>query len=237
MAAKPLPKGMEWGLESSAAWVKLESMPPALPPLKPDYWDQATRDLAARDEVMAALVAAYPGASLCSRGEPFSTLARSIVGQQISVKAADAVWSRFCSALPVLSPDAVLALGAPGLEDRGLSRRKIEYLLDLAERFVDGRLNPAHWYAMGDMAVCQELCKVRGVGEWTAQMFLMFNLLRPDVLPLDDKGLQKAVARLYRGGATPSRDELAAQGEAWRPWRSVATWYLWRSLDPVAVAY
>ena len=212
-------------------------MSPTLHALKPDYWDRASRELAARDEVMAALVAAYPEASLSSRGEPFATLARSIVGQQISVKAADSVWARFGAALPVLSPEAVLAAGAPGLEGCGLSRRKIEYLLDLAERFADGRLDPAHWHAMGDGAVCQELCKVHGIGLWTAQMFLMFNLLRPDVLPLDDKGLQRAVARLYRRGQNPSREELACQGETWRPWRSVATWYLWRSLDPVAVAY
>ncbi|HJW04525.1 MAG TPA: DNA-3-methyladenine glycosylase 2 family protein [Azospira sp.] len=205
--------------------------------MKPDYWERACRDLAARDGVMAELVVRYAGFSLVSRGDAFATLARSIVGQQISVKAADAVWRRFSAALPEVAPETVLAAGTPGLQGVGLSVRKIEYLLDLAGRFADGRLQPKRWHGMGDAAVMAELCAVRGIGVWTAEMFLIFTLLRPDVFPLDDKGLQKAVARHYRGGAAMTRAELAAQGECWRPWRSVATWYLWRSLDPVPVEY
>ena len=205
--------------------------------MKPDYWERACRELAARDEVMAELVARFAGFSLMSRGDAFATLARSIVGQQISVKAADAVWRRFSAALSEVTPGAVLAAGTPGLQGLGLSVRKIEYLLDLAGRFADGRLLPKRWHGMSDEAVTAELCAVRGIGVWTAEMFLIFTLLRPDVFPLDDKGLQKAVAQHYRGGAAMTRAELAALGEGWRPWRSVATWYLWRSLDPVPVEY
>lgn len=186
---------------------------------------------------MAALVARYADFSLVSRGDPFATLARSIVGQQISVKAADAVWARVQGVLPEMRPECVLALGVTGLQDCGLSRRKQAYLLDLAAHFEDGRLNPADWREMPDEAVIAALSAVHGIGRWTAEMFLIFNQLRPDVFPLDDIGLQRAVFLHYFQGEKQPRQVLAAFGERWRPWRSVATWYLWRSLDPVPVEY
>ena len=203
----------------------------------PDYWRQASQALAADDAVMAALVERYTDLSLSTRGDPFATLARSIVGQQISVKAADSVWARCVAALPALTPEAVAAAGEPLLRACGLSARKVEYLRDLAGHFRDGSLAVAHWPTMSDAEVIAELTAVRGIGVWTAEMFLIFNLLRPDVLPLDDIGLQRAVAVHYHGGERPTRRQLAALGERWRPWRSVATWYLWRSLDPVPVEY
>ena len=205
--------------------------------MRPAYWAEAAAALSANDPVMAALVARYADFSLVSRGDPFATLARSIVGQQISVKAADAVWGRVMCALPELMPERVLAVGLAGLQDCGLSRRKQEYLLDLAAHFADGRLDPAHWLDMPDEAVIGELSAVRGIGRWTAEMFLIFNQLRPDVFPLDDIGLQRAVFTHYFQGEKQSRQVLAGFGERWRPWRSVATWYLWRSLDPVPVEY
>lgn len=203
----------------------------------PDYWRQASLTLAANDAVMAALVGRHTDLALSTRGDPFATLARSIVGQQISVKAADSVWARFVAALPALTPEAVAAVGEPVLRSCGLSARKVEYLCDLAGHFRDGSLAVERWPTMSDAEVIAELTAVRGIGVWTAEMFLIFNLLRPDVLPLDDIGLQRAVAVHYHGGARPTRRELAAYGERWRPFRSVATWYLWRSLDPVPVEY
>ena len=203
----------------------------------PDYWPRATRALAAADPVLGSLVAHYAGAALVSRGAPFATLVRSIVGQQISVKAADSVWARLSAVLPELTPDAVLALTPEALRACGLSARKVEYIADLAGHFAAGRIHVHAWPGMDDAAIIAELTDVRGIGEWTAQMFLIFNLLRPDVLPLDDIGLQKAAATHYFAGQRPSRRELAELGECWRPWRSVATWYLWRSLDPVPVEY
>lgn len=203
----------------------------------PTYWGKASHALAAGDVVMARLVAAHAGATLVSRGDPFVTLARSIVGQQISVKAADSVWARFAGRLEAVVPERVVALGAEGLAGCGLSQRKIEYLCDLAANFADGRLDPNGWGALDDAELIAELCRVRGIGQWTAEMFLIFNLMRPDVFPLDDIGLQRAVGVHYLGGEKPSRRALADFGERWRPWRSVATWYLWRSLDPVPVAY
>jgi len=211
---------------------------------RPHYWPRARRALMTADPVMARIIRRHPRVALASRGDPFSTLARSIVGQQISVKAADAVWSRFMAACPQLSPAAVLRRRASTLRNCGLSERKVEYVRDLAAHFADGRVDPDSLAAMDDEAIIERLTGIRGIGRWTAEMFLIFNLLRPNVLPLDDLGLLKAVSLHYLDGV-PTRDLLARQGReqvralaaAWSPWASVATWYLWRSLDPVPVEY
>ena len=203
----------------------------------PDYWRQASSDLAQGDPVMAGFVQRFTSDSLVSRGDPFSTLVRSIVGQQISVKAADSIWLRVSTALPVLTPAAVLAISTETLRACGLSARKVEYMGDLARHFADGQIHLDRWALMSDAEIIAELTAVRGIGVWTAEMFLIFNQLRPDVFPLDDTGLQKAVASHYFNGERPSRAILSRYGERWRPWRSVATWYLWRSLDPLPVEY
>jgi DNA-3-methyladenine glycosylase II len=217
--------------------------PPAVR-ARPPYWQRARRALSAADPVMARIVAEHPRVRLISRGDPFSTLARSIVGQQISVKAADAVWERLAGACAPMTPAAVLRRRATTLRACGLSDRKVEYIRDLAQHFASGRIDPAQFPTMPDQAVIDALVEVHGVGRWTAEMFLIFNLLRPDVLPLDDLGLLKAVGRHYLDGA-PADELLRGAGRArvtalaacWAPWRSVATWYLWRSLDPVPVEY
>jgi DNA-3-methyladenine glycosylase II len=205
--------------------------------MTPAYWQQASSELAQSDPVMAGFVEQFSGSSLISRGDPFVTLARSIVGQQISVKAADSVWARFSAALPVIAPNEVLVTPTDALRSCGLSARKAEYLGDLARHFIAGEIHVDRWGAMSDAEIISELTAVRGIGVWTAEMFLIFNQLRPDVFPLDDIGLQKAVALHYCAGERPARRALAEVGERWRPWRSVATWYLWRSLDPVPVEY
>ena len=186
---------------------------------------------------MAALIARYPDAILANRGDPFQTLARAIVGQQISVKAADSVWARFTGYAQTVSPEHIVTLELDALAACGLSRRKAEYLRDLAGHFVDGRVEPIRWKDMEDEAVIAELIDVRGIGRWTAEMFLIFNLRRPDVRPVDDIGLQKAVALHYLDGERPIPKILHRHGERHAPWRTVATWYLWRSLDPVVVQY
>ncbi|MBT9568517.1 MAG: DNA-3-methyladenine glycosylase 2 family protein [Thiobacillus sp.] len=186
---------------------------------------------------MAALIARYPDAILANRGDPFQTLARAIVGQQISVKAADAIWARFATLAGAVAPTHVAALDAAALAACGLSRRKVEYLVDLAGHFIDGRVEPSRWTALDDEAVIAELVDVRGIGRWTAEMFLIFSLRRPDVWPVDDIGLQKAVALHYLDGARPTPKTLRQHGERHAPWRTVATWYLWRSLDPSVVQY
>ena len=186
---------------------------------------------------MRPLIQAYADASLISRDNPFMTLARSIVGQQMSVKAADSVWTRLTTMLSDLTPLAVLSHTLEQLRSCGLSARKAEYLADLAAHFESGQIDTQRWFSSSDEEIIAELTAVRGIGVWTAEMFLIFNQLRPDVLPLDDVGLQKAVARHYLAGERPDRRKLTEIGERWRPWCSVATWYLWRSIDPLPVTY
>ena len=205
--------------------------------MTPHYWQRASHELAQADTVLHGLITAHVDASLISREDPFTTLARSIVGQQISVKAADSVWTRLTTMLADSTPEAVLCCSLEQLRSCGLSARKAEYLADLAAHFESGRIDTRRWSSSSDDEIIAELTAVRGIGIWTAEMFLIFNQLRPDVLPLDDVGLQKAVARHYLAGERPDRRKLTEIGERWRPWRSVATWYLWRSLDPLPVTY
>jgi DNA-3-methyladenine glycosylase II len=205
--------------------------------MKPEYWDRAKRALARRDPVLAGIMRRHPRVHLVARGEPFHTLARAIVGQQISVKAAQSVWNRVLEVAPGMTPDEVLAVRRPRLRACGLSDRKTEYIADLARHFAEGAVHPHRWPDMEDEAVIAELVAVRGIGRWTAEMFLMFNLLRPDVYPLGDLGLLKAVRLTYFRGRNVPLSRIRRLGEQWAPWRSVATWYLWRSLDPLPVEY
>jgi DNA-3-methyladenine glycosylase II len=207
----------------------------------PDYWDDACRHLARRDRVMKKLIPRFAEGRLQSRGDAFTTLARSVVGQQISVKAAQTVWERLVALVDggaaALAPASVLALDARLLRGAGLSARKVEYLADLARHFESGRVHVRQWQQMDDAAIIDELVAIRGIGRWTAEMFLIFHLLRPDVLPLDDVGLLKGISLNYFSGEPVSRAEAREIGEAWSPFCSVATWYIWRSLDPLPVAY
>lgn len=204
---------------------------------KPAYWDQAKRSLARRDPVMAAIIRRHPRVHLEPRGDPFHTLARAIVGQQISVAAAQSVWNRFAAVVAVVSPEKVLMAKTKDLRSCGLSERKVEYISDLARRFADGAVHVHKWPGMDDEEVIEDLTQVRGIGRWTAEMFLIFNLTRPDVFPLGDLGLQKGLRIAYHAGRKVSLRTMCSRGETLRPWRSVATWYLWRSLDPQPVEY
>jgi len=205
--------------------------------VKPEYWERAKRALARRDPVMGAIMRQHPGVYMTVRGEPFMTLARAICGQQISVKAAQSVWNRVVACCGEITPRHVLSKPRPQLRACGLSDRKTEYIADLAQHFADGRIHARNWPNMSDEEIIAELTDVRGIGRWTAEMFLMFNLLRPDVFPLDDLGLQKGIRVAYFDGRKISLKRMQKLGESWRPWRSVATWYLGRSLDPVPVEY
>ncbi len=207
----------------------------------PAYWDEACRHLSRRDRVLKKLIPRFGVSRLTSRGDAFTTLARSIVGQQISVKAAQSVWDRF-TVLAAPAGTGLLATEVQGLEvphmrEAGLSARKCEYLLDLARHFAGGQVHEADWQGMDDEAIITELVAIRGIGRWTAEMFLIFHLMRPNVMPLDDLGLIKGISVNYFSGEPVSRAEAREVGEAWAPYRSVATWYIWRSLDPVPVDY
>jgi len=207
----------------------------------PAYWDDACRHLVKRDRVMKKLIPQFGDARLQSNGDAFTTLARSIVGQQVSTKSAQGVWRRLVAAVDgpdveLLQPAAVLELAPEALRGVGLSARKVEYLRDLAHNFSSGAVHVGLWHGMDDEAIIEELVAIRGIGRWTAEMFLIFHLLRPNVLPLDDPNLIRGISENYFSGEPVSRAEARELGDGWAPYRSVATWYLWRSLDAASAA-
>ena len=203
----------------------------------PDYWEEACKHLSRKDRVMKRLIPKFGDACLESRGDAFTTLARSVVGQQISVKAAQSVWDKFAALPRKLTPANVLKLKVDDMRGAGLSARKIEYLVDLALHFDSGLVHVDSWKDMSDELIIEELVAIRGIGRWTAEMFLIFHLMRPNVLPVDDLGLLNGISVNYFSGDPVSRSDARDVAVAWAPYCSVATWYIWRSLDPVPVAY
>ena len=201
--------------------------------MTPEFWADATKHLGKRDKVLRKLIKAYPQADLVSRGDAFQTLARSIVGQQISVKAATSIWNRFATLAGKMDPAQVAGLSDESLRGCGFSGQKVAYVKDLARRFDSGEVKPRRWSRMQDEAIIEELTAVKGIGRWTVEMFLIFHMRRPNVLPVDDLGLRRAMERHYNEGEPLTRAEMREIGAAWAPFSSVATWYLWRSLDPV----
>jgi len=196
---------------------------PALPAHAPAYWAEACKHLVKKDRVMRRLIPQFSAEALQTRGDPFITLARSIVGQQVSVKSAASIWKRF-SALPAeMTPAQVLLLKVDDMRAAGLSARKVDYLVDLALHFTQGRLHVQEWAQMDDESIIAELTTIRGIGRWTAEMFLIFYLLRPNVLPLDDVGLLKGISQSYFSGDPVSRSDAREVAEAWKPW---CTWQL-----------
>ncbi|MET3443570.1 DNA-3-methyladenine glycosylase II [Variovorax paradoxus] len=210
---------------------------PAVQIYTPDYWEEACKHLAKKDRVMKRLIPKFGDACLESRGDAFTTLARSIVGQQISVKAAQTVWDKFAVLPRKLTPANVLKLKVDDMRGAGLSARKVEYLVDLAIHFDSGAVHVDAWKDMSDELIIDELVAIRGIGRWTAEMFLIFHLMRPNVLPVDDLGLLNGISVNYFSGDPVSRSDARDVAVAWAPFCSVATWYIWRSLDPVPVAY
>ena len=205
--------------------------------MTPSYWNDATRDLSIRDPLLKIIIRNHAGPLLQSRGDAFTTLARSIVGEQISVSAAESVWQKLLESVGALGPAAIVRMDPSKLRACGLSTEKSTYLIDLAEHFLDGSLNTADWSNHDDEQLIAELTRVKGVGRWTAEMFLIFFMLRPDILPVDEVGLQRAMSLHYNSGKPLSKLKIRQIALAWQPWRTVATWYLWQSLDPIPVRY
>jgi DNA-3-methyladenine glycosylase II len=206
-------------------------------PVTPSYWEDACKYLIKKDRVMRKLIPKFGDACLQTRGDAFVTLARSIVGQQISVPSAQKVWDRFALLPRKITPANVLRLKVDDMRAAGLSARKVEYLVDLALHFDNGTLHVSNWHTMPDDEIIAELVAIRGIVRWTAEMFLIFHLLRPNVLPLDDPGLITGISQSYFSGDVVSRSDAREVAAAWAPYCSVATWYIWRSLDPVPVEY
>ena len=213
------------------------SKKPTVAPVTPYFWAEACKHLMKKDRVMKRLIPQFGDACLETRGDAFMTLARSIVGQQISVKAAQTVWDRFALLPSKMTPANVLKLKVDDMRAAGLSARKVEYLVDLSVHFDNGALHVKSWDSMSDDEIVTELVAIRGVGRWTAEMFLIFHLMRPNVLPLDDVGLINGISSNYFSGDVVSRSDAREVAAAWAPYCSVATWYIWRSLDPLPVTY
>lgn len=202
-------------------------------PHLPDYWDHAKNELMKRDRIMRKLIPQFGDLYLVGHDDSFTTLTRSILAQQISAKSASLLWQKFLEVCPKVTPIQVINAGTEKLAACGLSKRKTEYILDLAEHFNEKRLHVDKWAEMSDDEVIAELMQIRGIGRWTAEMFLIFNLLRPNILPLDDPSLLQGISLNYFSGEPVSRSDIREVAANWEPWRTVATWYLWRSLDPV----
>jgi len=211
------------------------TQPPGVP--VPAYWAEACRHLMKKDRVMKRLIPQLGDVALTQRGDAFTTLARSIVGQQVSVASAQKVWDAFAALPPSMTPANVLKLKIDDMRAAGLSARKVDYLVDLAVHFDTGRLHVKDWDAMDDDAITRELVAIRGISRWTADMFLIFHLARPNVMPLDDASLISGISQHYFSGDPVSRSDAREVADAWKPWCSVASWYIWRSLAPLPVDY
>ena len=204
---------------------------------KPEFWDLAKKELIKKDKKLAKIIKNYPRDFLFSKSDPFYTLSRSIVGQQISVRAAQAVWDRLEKKARRIKPTIIHKMHFNTLKSCGLSRQKISYLKFLSTAFINKEINPKEWPVLSDNEIKKKLIKIKGIGIWTAEMFLIFNLCRPDVFPADDLGLLKGICNCYNIKYPISKEKAIKMSYKWKPWRSVATWYFWRSLDPIPVEY
>ena len=207
----------------------------SLKAMQPEYWDEAKQFLAKKDKKLAKIIEQCEGEMLVSRGSAFFSLARAIVGQQISVKAAESVWRKFEAGVGVVLPANIIQTSDEDLRSYGLSRSKAIYLKELSRFFVNNPNND--WHKHNDEEVIETLVSIKGIGKWSAEMFLIFHLMRPDIFPVADIGIQKAIERHYNKGEKMPLVDMRALSEKWKPYRTVASWYLWRSLDPVAVEY
>ena len=203
---------------------------------KVDYARKARMHLSKADPILARIIAEVGALGIQPRRERFQALARAIIFQQLAGAAANAIYGRFVALFPGVefpSPEQVLAKTVPELRAVGLSEKKALYIRDLAEHIRDGKLNFHLFHRMTDEEIIDHLIMVKGIGRWTAEMFLMFNLGRPDVMPADALGVQNAIRRHYKMRQRPNRKRLLKHAERWRPYRTAAAWYLWRSLDIV----
>ena len=197
-------------------------------------WDKAVPDLSKSDDIIAKIITDYPKERMEMKNDTLHTLVRSVVGQQISVRAADAIWNRLDEACNnSITENNLLKLSIEDMRKTGLSNTKSNYIMNI----VNANLSELDWEDMNDEEVSNELCKIKGIGPWTADMFLIFRLGRTNILPLGDIGLVNAINLHYNNKEKLSKEELMKFKEKWRPWCSIATWYMWRSLDPVPVEY
>ncbi len=204
----------------------------------PAYWLKAKRILSKRDSVLRKIIKKYNKGFLTTKNNPFFSLCRTIVGQQISTKAADSIWSKFEKKCKKnIKPKTVIKISSQNLKKAGLSRQKITYLKNISKAFTNKSFNVKELKKMDDIDAINYITKLKGLGVWSAEMFLMFNLNRPDIFPVKDIGLLRAISRNYKTGYPPSKKFLDKVSKLHSGYRTVFTWYMWRSIDPSDVEY
>ena len=203
---------------------------------EPNWWQQACNDVSKSDPVMKNLIKEYSDNKLSSIRNPFFSLTKSIIGQQISVLAANAIWTRLENKYDILNGCVFKKDDIKKLRDIGLSERKAIYIINLSKA-IKGKNNYNYWKDLTNDQVFSILIKIKGIGPWTIKMFLIFCLNRPDIFSVEDLGLLKAIGKNYLNGLTPDNSQAEYISSAWKPWRTLASWYLWRSIDPEIVLY
>ncbi len=203
----------------------------------PSYWQEAKEYLIVNDDILANLIASYSSETMINYHDAFLTLFKAIVGQQISVNAANAITQRLEILLGTITIENYLATNEQLLRECGLSRQKIRYITNICQGFEQGILTPKAWADMSDIEITKQLTLIKGIGPWTAQMFLIFHLHRQDIFPINDLGLLNAIQQHYGKKTSLTKEQIKDLSQIWKPYRTVATWYLWRSLDPVPVQY
>jgi len=204
----------------------------------PTYWYKAKRVLSKRDPVLKKVIKKYNKGFLTTRNNPFFSLCRTIVGQQISTKAADSIWIKFNKKCKKrITPKTILKLSSHTLKSAGLSRQKVSYLKNIAKNFKNKSFSIRKLKKMNDEKAIDYITKLKGLGVWSAEMFLMFNLNRPNILPIQDIGLLRAISKNYKTYYPPSKRFLNKISKLHNGYRTVFTWYMWRSIDPTDVEY
>ena len=204
----------------------------------PDYWQDSLQYLTSADKTLGDVISQHKDYSITSRGEAYETLLRAIVGQQISVKAAASVWNKIIDLIKIIEPNKVLSTSKEKLKLCGLSKQKTQYILNISEHFkINNIIDDTYWEERTYLSVYEELITIKGIGPWTAEMFGMFYLLEKDIFPLKDVGILRAMYQLYNNGERIDIDKIVKISDTWKPYRSVACWFLWRSIDSEEVLY
>jgi DNA-3-methyladenine glycosylase II len=204
----------------------------------PDYWQDSLQYLTSADKTLGDVISQHKDYSITSRGEAYETLLRAIVGQQISVKAAASVWNKIVDLIKIIEPNKVLSTSKEKLKLCGLSKQKTQYILNISEHFkINNIIDDTYWEERTYLSVYEELITIKGIGPWTAEMFGMFYLLEKDIFPLKDVGILRAMYQLYNNGERIDIDKIVKISDTWKPYRSVACWFLWKSIDSEEVLY
>ena len=204
----------------------------------PDYWQDSLQYLTSADKTLGDIISQHKDYSITSRGEAYETLLRAIVGQQISVKAAASVWNKIVDLIKIIEPNKVLSTSKEKLKLCGLSKQKTQYILNISEHFkINNIIDDTYWEERTYLSVYEELITIKGIGPWTAEMFGMFYLLEKDIFPLKDVGILRAMYQLYNNGERIDIDKIVKISDTWKPYRSVACWFLWKSIDSEEVLY